>query len=504
MAVIFQRNRILVDEIWEDKKSEFVKKNTVFDKNMSFGYTEKWVGFTEVLYNGKPYIALPRNYPLAYLKPYLIEHEFIRDDYYFPYKLIEDIKCEASPRDELQVKLLDFLIGRNEYIDLKNKPRRGLFADTGVGKTFLTLKYICGFKIMACIFCPDDRAIKTWKDEIAKFTNIQEKEIAIVQGRSSLKGILKKKDTYKIMLFSNKTFSSMVDSNDEEVLIDFFKEMEVGLKVHDEMHLHLRVVFFSDMILQIARTIYLTATDVMRIYGEQKIMNNLKPSEDCIYKQEVVEKFNFVKILYHSNPTDKAHSKGIEKPNGFDALSYLKYIMSENLPYRDFFFEKVIRPTIKLAIKKSNDPDNFKIAILTKTKAAGLEIASFLHENYPDKTIGIFTSDIPDMKIREKELEKNFIISTDKSFSGILNIYNLSVIINSTPVTSEAHITQIMGRLRKEKDKPRVFIQLCDYSFKKAKNMMYRQSKICEPISVSISEIKVNPPLKMEIEEDDC
>jgi ERCC4-related helicase len=95
------------------------------------------------------------------------------------------------------------------------------------------------------------------------------------------------------------------------------------------------------------------------------------------------------------------------------------------------------------------------------------------------------------------------IISTDRSFAGILNIPHLEVIINVTPVTSEAHIKQIAGRLRKEKDKRRIFIQLGDLSFKKARNMMYRERKVMEEVSISMDRITVGKPQKEVSEEDD-
>jgi hypothetical protein len=73
--------------------------------------------------------------------------------------------------------------------------------------------------------------------EILKFTNIKEDEIGIVKGATSLPKIISNKDKYKIVLFSNKTFSSLVDSGNWQKLVDFFDEMQFTLKVNDEIHL---------------------------------------------------------------------------------------------------------------------------------------------------------------------------------------------------------------------------------------------------------------------------
>jgi hypothetical protein len=498
--IIFQRNRILVSEIQEDLKSEFIKNNTVFQKAMTFGYEEKWTAIAEVMYKDQPYIALPRNFPLKYLNKYLTDNERLKDDYHIPYKKVP-IKNSFQPRDDVQVELLDFLIGRNQYKEINGKPRRALFADTGIGKTYLTLKFLCGFNYMGCIFCPDERALKTWKEEIAKFTNIEEHEIAIAQGRESLPKILKNKDKYKILLFSNKTASSMYDSNNVDEVISFFEQMEIAVKIFDEMHLHLRTIFFTDMYIVTFRTVYLTATNEMRIFGEQKVLNHMTPMEDCVYKQEDVPKFDFYKVVYYTNPP-RMDKKGIEKIGGFDALQYLKFLLCERPKRTEFFWNMVLHPTFKKARKMLTDPVNHKIAFIAKTNEAGRWIGNKIEQNYPELSIGYFNSDIKKMELRELELDRQVIITTDKSFAGILNIYNLSVEIIATPITAPAHIKQIMGRLREEGNKRRIVFQLADCSFKSVKGMIYREVKLLEPICLSMNTIKVNEPEKEEVNED--
>ena len=195
--------------------------------------------------------------------------------------------------------------------------------------------------------------------------------------------------------------------------------------------------------------------------------------------------------MYYTEPENQAVYKLVNKPNGFDALEYLKYATEDEVASK-FFLEDVIEPTYKLSLRMLKNETKYKVAIITKTNSSGRIIGEYLAKKFPNKTIGYFNSSIQDMKVRELELNCEIIISTDKSFSGILNIYNLSVIINCTPITSEAHIKQIMGRLREEGDKRRLVFQLCDSSFKKAANMLYRQIKTCEPVTTSIKLFKIN------------
>lgn len=231
----------------------------------NYSWKKKWTCVTPVKYNNKEYLALPRLFPKKFLSDITNDDSVVIDDYYIPFNKI-DIENKSKPRNDIQSTLLDFLVGRNSYIDIKDKPRRGLFANTGIGKTFLTLKYISGYKLLACIFCPDDRAVATWIEEALKFTNLTEKDICVIKGRTTLNKLLKSKNNYKLYLFSNKTASAIIDNNEENLLVEFFEKKGIALKVFDEFHLYLKTIFHMDMNLNTYRTFYLTATNKMRLY----------------------------------------------------------------------------------------------------------------------------------------------------------------------------------------------------------------------------------------------
>jgi hypothetical protein len=505
MAIVLHRNRILVRGFKEDSFDEFVKKNTVFAKKITFGYEELWTALAQVNYNGESYYAIPRNFPPKYLMKYLEEDEkeIIKEpEYFIPRgKCNIALKPGVSARSELQLTLSDFLHGKNDFSDIKDKPRRAMFVDTGEGKTFVTISYICASKQMAGIICPDDRAITTWLEEFDKFSDIDiASEVAIVKGSASIKKIIENKSQYKLMICSAPTLSSIFKNGDAELVTKLFEELKISVKIIDEMHLKLQTIFNLEMHVVSYKTLYLTATDSRRIYGEQIILQNMTPGDECVYRQDKVEKFDFVEVQYYSNAA-KEHQKGINKPNGFDALVYLKMLTHPDLPYFDFFCKEVLRRTVNYALKHRTAETN-KIAVIVKTNEAGRAIGEYLIQQYPDLTVGFFNSDIKDMDERMKETDKNLIITTDKSFSGIINISCLEMIINVTPITSEAHLLQIAGRLRKEGDKKRMFIQLADFTFKKCRNMMYRERKVMDPVSVSYTKFVVGKPTR-KVDEDD-
>jgi hypothetical protein len=412
------------------------------------------------------------------------------------------LKEGVKARSELQVELAKFLYGEGPYEAIHDKPRRAMFVDTGEGKTFITISYICRTGHMTAIICPDDRAIVTWLEEFDKFTTMDlSQEVAVLKGKDSVKGILKNKPQYKLLMCSAPTLSNMFKEGDGNLVRQVFEELKISLKVVDEMHLKLQTIFNLEMNVVTYKTIYLTATDSRRIYGEQIILENMTPPDDCVYRQEKVEKFDFVEVQYYTNPA-KEHQKGINKPNGFDALQYLKMLTNPEWSYFDWYCQKVVKPSIKFALKKLTSPSN-KIAFITKTNESGDAIGAYIAQEFPNLTIGYFNSRISDMDKRMQETDRNVIITTDKSFSGIVNISCLEAIVNATPITSEAHLLQIAGRLRKEGDKRRIFMQLADFSFKKCRNMMYRERKILDEVSLTYTKFTVGKPSRSQVEEDD-
>lgn len=481
MAIILQKKRLLITDFEdEDALKTFIKYITVTKQDMYFNETSSWAAGFESTYEGRPVMAVPRRFNTEVLNNIISEDdsETIKDNSNdIPPRYVE-IGNEAEPRNDLQKDILAFLQGTGGYKSLAKKPRKALFADTGVGKTFLTLKYASLNGYFALINCPDEKAILTWQQEIAKFTDIKPEEIGYISGRESLNKLVKNRDKYKIVLGSSKTFSSLFLSKDFTIVEEFFNNMQFSLLVHDEVHLNLLVVFYLEMIASTKRTLYLTATPNRRMFKEQKILESLMPTDNCIYATEKKERFLYIEGRYYTNG-EKAEYKGIVKPNGTDYNTYSKMITfaqtkDRKAKFHDFFMSEVLLKSVKYALKQRSNPDN-KVAILCKSKAENEIIFTYLKKELGDKyTIGVFNSDIKDIDIRFKETEANIIISTDKSFAGIINIPKLEVIINLYPYSSIAHVQQIMGRIREEEAKGSIFIQLVDGSVSRIKKAGYR------------------------------
>lgn len=504
MAIICQSKRLLITDFdSDDALSNFIKSNTITDLDMFFNISKEWISLFETTYDGEPALAIPRRYPMNYLKRYTNVGDIVKEPGYSKAST-RKIKCTFNPKDAEQAEMLDFLQGINKYADIAKSPRRGLFARTGTGKTYLSIKYISNNSTFAFINCPDEKAILTWKQEILKFSDIKESEIGVMKGRESLSKLVKNKDNYKIILGSSKTFSSLINSNEHGLITEFFEDMEFGLTIHDEAHLNIIVLFFLEMCTNTRRTFYLTATLGRRIYKEGKLLEMLMPADNCLYFQEILEKYTVRVCKYHTNPIKPEHVKGLNRPRGFDYLGYgKKYLLNKDLPYMNKYLDEVMRRVVMAARKALTDPSH-KVAIVCKTKLENEILSHFIAKTFPKLTLGIFNSEIENINERFEQTNAQIILTTDKSFAGIINVSKLEAIIFLHPTTSEEHLLQIVGRMRDDvvKKKYLVYI-LIDASFRKCLASMSKALGVLEPHSIDVKTIVLNEKISVKVDIDE-
>lgn len=504
MAIIEQPKRILVTEFDDDNSlSKLIRFCTVTDMNLSFTITKEWVAAFETTYKGEKVLALPKRFSKEFLCTVTNVNDIIKDNTVWRGST-RQITNHANPKDNDQKIMLDFLLGRNKFAPIAKKGRRALFSETGSGKTYTTLKAIAEESHFAFINCPDDKAIMTWKQEIAKFTDIKEDEIGIIKGKESFKKVLKNKDKYKIVLGSSKSISAAISANNYVELEEFFHSMEFSLLIHDEAHLNIVVLFILEMIVQCKRTYYLTATPCRRLYKENKILDTLLPFESCIYQPEIIPRFTLRACKYYSNPVSPDHTKGLNKPRGFDFLAHGKYILHEKYPYKNIYLPLVMK-VFNAAYKQITDKVNNKIAIVCKTKLENDILYDYFSQNikHENVTMGIFNSAIEDMDERFLQTNANLIFTTDKSMAGIINIENLEAIILLNPITSESHLRQIAGRIRKKEGKKSLFYIMADCSFTRASKALTDSARAMEELCISSEKVELNSKKTITVEIDD-
>lgn len=511
MATIIQRKRILIKDFYSDDEMKKFFRYMSMDKTNMYGAVEKsWIAGYETEFEGEHYIAVPRRIDTKLLEDLIDADAGVDKRLIPPIPVRKNVfSCFAKPRDITQQVILDFMMGRNSYEGITTKQhRKALFAQTGSGKTYLTIKFCAENNLLPFINCPDKKAILTWQQEFGKFTDIKPEEIFVIMGKDSVVRLIKnfEKKQYKVILCSSKTMTSLILSKDFELIEELFTHLGIGLLVHDESHLNLMVLFYLEMICNTRHTLFLTATPSRRMYKEDRLLKSLMPPEKAIYVEEAEQRFTYVRGCYFSNMDKKAYA-GIALPAGTNLSRYFDQVLNKKENY-EFFRDEIFAPVVNYALRKRSrtDKDDFtKLAFLCNSKKENEFFYNMLKDLYKDKySIGIFNSDIENMDERFKETEKEIIISTDKSFAGIINIPGLEIIINLYPYSSDSHIKQVMGRIRKEKGKKSIFIQMVDASLKRFKSVESRERSAVADICAKVFMKELNTQISVfnSIEED--
>lgn len=388
---------------------------------------------------------LPKNVNIEKIEKAYIENEVTK-------KIVSSNKGKhitfnmtATPRNEMQVNAIDFLLGRGKHIANQYSARQMLSLDTGGGKTFCTLASISYMNRRAAIILPDLALIDRWLDEIYKITDLKEDEIFIVKGTKSVKHLYSYGTDAKIILVSHRTISKFGDKFGWDKVYDLFKVMNIGVKVYDEAHKEFKNIVRIDMHSNISKTIYLTATAARSEMKENKIYETVfskMPKMVITNSQRDQNHINTVIYKYDSNPSlkDQSVCKTIK---GFSANAFMKY----NLNKGNMYFLKSVEFFMNTVLSNGKDGRILIMVGLIDMIYYLENHLKLIYPNYADD-IGIYCS-----KVSKKEKDmtlknKRIIVTTFKSLGTGVDIDNLKYICMAEPYSSKVTASQCSGRLR--------------------------------------------------------
>jgi len=399
-------------------------------------------------------------------------------------------KINGTPRNIRQQNALSFLEASTSYFGYSSgKTQKLLSLETGGGKTFVTISFMSKFKKATMIIVDSDKLIRQWKDdELLRLTDLTKEDIYVISGSDSIRTIIKTPKKHKVYIASHRTLSNYA-KNDPYLLGELFKKLGIGLKVFDEAHVEWKNIFTIDAFTNTELTIYLTATPGRSNPLENVVYQNMfegivQYGIEHKYKEEE----NFHKVVYIEYNTKPSLEDLVRlsqgNKHGFDTNSWCNYILDNNYDY----FIEVLEKIISMTTKNREFP---KIAIVLHTLKMIEKVKESMEELYPNFSIGNFSTLIKNVEERDKELQKQIILTTDKSFDKAINVMNLEVLINTVPLSSKVKIEQMLGRLRYVKGKPTIFFDLTDMGFTACVNQRKYRKQILDLKAKSIYEMKL-------------
>ena len=461
-AIIFRRTHTLVycaDEYIKDGHRELMNWLTLREKDMTGA---SWVTFsahlTDVDTSGRKILRLPGNVPLALLHAAWPTHTVVNVSKPWNKRAIS-IKFHTHDypfRSSVQSTIVDYLVGRNTYSYYTPGASRLVQAGTATGKSYCVIRaWAERSDVLLGTFAQMGHLIN-FKTDMLKFTDLTEDEILVIDdGRADIQRMLKDPDklrTYKAILVLHRTIWNSLNDNIEGTtvksdngLCEFVKFAfiaGIGTHVSDEAHFELRSLIYLGLFLNVDQTYYLTATPNRTDWREDRLLGMQLPRDHAlIIKTEA--RLNVVQVAYNSNPNimDIKKSKNIR--DYFDIPRFFDYLMR---PDKWVMFEEMLTTMVSRALIEGGATS---VGIVVAGKLEFLDkVIDSLKLAFPNRTIGNYSSRVKAGQLRTAELDRDIVVTTEKSFNGSVNPLSMTHMIFFAPITSPVAVEQISGRLR--------------------------------------------------------
>lgn len=380
-----------------------------------------------------------------------------------------NMRLMVEPRSDIQKKALSFLFGVGDFAYTKGRSQLSLNLGTGDGKTYVTIAALTYYKEVTMIITHINRLEDQWVGSLKKFTDIRDSEICEIDGSKDIKKLMESdKLNYKVYFVNHRTLHSYGNKHGWDAVGKLFKKLQIGVKVYDEAHLEFDNILRIDFSTNTKKTIYLTAT-FQRTGVENKVFN-LCFKNIAKYgietRNEKRKHIRYMGIIYNSKPSMEARSE-MKNIHGFDKNKYCDYL-AECKKFYEVLFD-VMHRFDKLEGKQ--------LILVSKIDAVEW-VAKYIHDEFPEKTVGMYHSKIP-MDEKMASLDKDIIVSTPKSMGTGVDVPGLRICIMTEPYSSEVTADQTSGRLREyAPDLYSFYVELVDKGFMKVYKMYKERNKV--------------------------
>jgi superfamily II DNA or RNA helicase len=258
----------------------------------------------------------------------------------------------------------------------------------------------------------------------------------------------------------------------------------IGIKVFDEAHMRFLQFNLVDLNMQVAQTVYLTATpgrsDAQEKRMFAKIYSHVSTYGNIIsgYNDHYTIRF----ITYDSKP-GRGMREQFKTVRGLKSTKYSRYLFDT---YPSFVHDLVKRYMIPIF---DDDKSSKVLIIIDWLKDMALLKEQFIEDPYvKDKglSVGTYCQIIKTPHEREEQLKKDIIIGSIGSMQNGKDIPNLRAIFPFTQFSSEIVAHQLLGRLRPIMGKEVIYYDIADRGVPDIMKQRLIRRKVFEPRSVAV------------------
>jgi hypothetical protein len=398
-----------------------------------------------------------------------------------------------------QAKIHEYLTCTGQFAHDAGAAVRLVVAGTAAGKSYCTIRAWSGLgEVMLGTFAASAH-LNNFRTEILKFTDVTEDEILVVDdGRSTIRKIMRhpeKIPSYKVVLVLHRTIGNCLrDSivagavSGANEFSEFVRAFGVGLHVSDECHLELQSVVQLGMMLNVCKTFYLTATPSRTDWQEARVLSQQLPKRTALYLRGE-RRLDVRQLSYNTAPNLREKTDSVNRRNYFDVVNFFDYLMKdEKWPA----WEEMVTGLVGSFFDEGGA---VSVGVVVGGRLEFLDrVIGSMSAAFPGRTVGNFSSRVPAGPKRMAELERDIIVTTDKSFNGSINPERMSHLVFLAPIASPVIVEQIIGRLRGLNGAPCVVVDLWDAGFDQLADQARRRRTLYRKVAETFSEGEYKAP----------
>ena len=403
------------------------------------------------------------------------------------------IRLTSIPRDVVQSKMIQFLIGGDDYPENAKATQISCNASTGLGKTFSAISAITYFRLKTMIITHRVNIKELWKKELLTFTDIDVRRIILLKPEDIYKIMNDPSlaDKYYIYIVVHRTITQVANVKGWDYITEFFKTIKIGLKIYDEAHREFASTTRIDCYTNTFKTYYLTATMKLAEFDAntvfQKVFSTVPRFDEKKDLGMTDAKKHIILIAYHynSHPSIEARAECKNKNRaGFNSKAHGMYQVEDD----DHYFPGLFAFIDKFTVKKK-----LRTIIYNARIPGGIKIAEVLQNEYPDLKIGVYNSKVSADEKAEIVAGYDIIISTIESIGLGENIPDLRCEINTQAFRFDGTGDQVSGRLRPPKDGGKsIYIEFIDEGFPSILSQFKHREKLYKKIFGEIIHISAS------------
>jgi hypothetical protein len=389
------------------------------------------------------------------------------DQYLITYRIIEipfTMPDYQSSMELIGKKLYDYQEYYVNYV-LEEGTHKLLPIQTGKGKGTIM---IASLARLGCRVMVETKKgfLGKLKREMVEVTNLNDKDILIIESKDKLLSLIKKSKEGEVMPpvlmcgihtiygfvkeWQSGVYGYGMDS--EYNPINLYQVLGVGARARDEVHMVFDMIFKTDLVTNIPKTIYMSATfdaDASMNRIRARMQRQLIPLEARPANLKPDAYTTFVKSPFQLKGSEKAIYKAEHSPYGYSHNKYEGILLKDNR-LRDRFFNYLsgLFKTYYIDIKPTSGKKEKKRCLFLFSRKDTCQLfMKYLKRQYPKLDIRKYTGDDPEDNL----IESTVLVATWQSAGTAQNMPGLITLINTVLLRSKEATIQIPGRLRDPK-----------------------------------------------------